>query len=114
MTRHITPHKGGRTARAPEARIRPQTLQRIKATMQERKASFADLLEETYSGENDMSGLTPDFRPGDEVNIKSHGRWEKDRVTVKSTWYTSEDGRVYTFNERGDMIVNEANIRKAK
>jgi hypothetical protein len=53
MTRHITPHKGGRTARSPEARIRPQTLQRIRATMQERRASFADLLEEQYSTGDD-------------------------------------------------------------
>ena len=54
MTRPITPHKGGRTARAPEARIKPQTLQRIRATMQEREVSFADLLEEHFSGGNDM------------------------------------------------------------
>lgn len=55
MTLRIRPHKGGRTARAPQARIRPQTLQRIHETMQERKASFADLLEEEYSqGESTM------------------------------------------------------------
>lgn len=52
--RRITAHKGGRTARAPEARIRPQTLQRIRATMRERGASFADLLEEEYGG-NEMT-----------------------------------------------------------
>jgi len=48
MTRTIRPHKGGRTARAPEARIRPQTLQRIHETMQQRDKSFADLLEERF------------------------------------------------------------------
>lgn len=48
--RRIAAHKGGRTAHPPGARIRPQTLARIRATMQMRKASFADLLEEQYGG----------------------------------------------------------------
>jgi len=46
--RRITAHKGGRTARAPEARIRPQTLQCIKQEMAQRGKSFADLLEERF------------------------------------------------------------------
>lgn len=50
MTRPITAHKGGRTARAPQARIRPQTLRRIHETMRERGKTFADLIEEQYGG----------------------------------------------------------------
>lgn len=56
--RRITPHKGGRTARVPEARIRPQTLAAIHATMREQGKSFADLVEEEFSGENKMIKVT--------------------------------------------------------
>lgn len=61
-----------------------------------------------------MSGTIPNHKPGDVCNIKSRGRWEKDRVTVKTTWYTTDNGRVYTFIERGDLIVGENQVRKAK
>lgn len=65
MTRRIAAHKGGRTARAPEARIRPQTLQRIRATMRERDKSFGDLLEEQYGG-NEMTKMhIADYTTGD-------------------------------------------------
>ncbi len=44
--RTIKPHKGGRTARAPEARIRPESLERLKVILKSRGISFADWLEE--------------------------------------------------------------------
>lgn len=52
--RHITPHKGGRYARIPGGRIRQQTLDRIHAEMRERGKSWADLVEEKFSGGNEM------------------------------------------------------------
>lgn len=55
MTRHIIPHKGGRTSRIPAGRIRPQTVDAIHAEMQERGKSFADLVEERWQGENTMN-----------------------------------------------------------
>jgi hypothetical protein len=48
MTRPIRPHKGGRTARAPEARIRPATLANIIAEKQARKISWANMIEEQW------------------------------------------------------------------
>jgi len=67
MTRRITAHKGGRTARI-NARIRPATLASIKAAMREQGKSFADLLEEQYSqGDDTMPYLTS--------RAQSEGEW---------------------------------------
>ncbi len=48
-SKRIKPHKGGRTARAPEARIKPESLKKLRAILDARHISFADWLEEKIS-----------------------------------------------------------------
>lgn len=85
MTRRITAHKGGRTARAPEARIRPQTLQRIRATMQQRDKSFADLLEESYGG-NEMKYA---------IQTKTAKQANDIAATLTSVMFSDEDDTMF-------------------
>lgn len=59
IKRTIRPHKGGRTARAPEARIRPQTRDNIWATLNNQGVTWGDWLEEQFSGGN-MNSKVPD------------------------------------------------------
>jgi len=49
--RPTTPHKGGRTARAPEARMTPADLAALRKILAERGLSFADWLAEQIHGQ---------------------------------------------------------------
>ncbi len=44
MTRRITAHKGGRTARAPEARMTPAERERLEAVLQHYSAKYVNWL----------------------------------------------------------------------
>lgn len=90
--RRITSHKGGRTARAPEARIRPQTLQRIHATMRERGKSFADLVEEKYGGNKMAIVICPRCLYEVEIDETGTGLCERDQIFVKPANDGTNDG----------------------
>lgn len=93
--RRIHPHKGGRTARAPEARIRPQTLAAIHAEMREQGKSFADLVEEEYSqGDDRMATKVICPRCGYEIEIDATGigLCERDQIWVKPANDGTNDG----------------------
>jgi|WetSurMetagenome_2_1015567.scaffolds.fasta_scaffold749983_2 hypothetical protein len=76
MTRHIRLHKGGRTARAPEARIRPATLERIHAEKRARKTTWANMIEEQWgdpleqhhTGDEDMEHVHNFSKTGADKN----------------------------------------------
>jgi len=58
--RNITPHKGGRTAHAPRARMTPEARQRLDAILARTGESMADWLErmiewEMYEEDDDAS-----------------------------------------------------------
>lgn len=84
-TRRITPHKGGRTARAPDARIRPQTLAAIHATMREQGKSFADLVEEEYG-------------------IQKDNTMNQD-IEVNSNWIGKSTGKIINVDSVDDQFV---------
>lgn len=57
-----------------------------------------------------MTGTVADFKAGDVVNVKRHGRWNHETWTVKNTWWTTDGGRQYEIQESGETFA-ESDIR---
>lgn len=118
--RNITAHKGGRTAIAPGARIRPQTLQRIHEAMRKRKASFADLLETEYGDDtmnytievsefvasNVIAGETVRGAKKAAKTAREYAKkYPKPKYQVFVSWHRSSDGQTGYLNPDGNHAI---------
>ena len=101
--RHITPHKGGRTARAPEARMTPQERGRLDMVLQHRGVKHIDW----YIGhiEADYAEITGDDtmkHPTDMEIATNYALWQE--YADPHSTMTEQEFDAMSIDEKIDML----------